>query len=717
MKFTKLLIPILFAFLASACGGGGSSSSTPTATTTAVSLSGQVYDQGVANASVTVYIGDQAVAHTTTDQNGNYSVNLQVTEASRASHCVVVATRGNISLRSLLGNMGAITDIATANGGKVTSTDLPSANVTNVSTALAAVIENTTGGTLPDSQADIDAAVHAIATDANAQDRVIKIAAAIKAVVDYSGDPSVVGAATNTDELAKVLAASADLAGDLDTVVASSSASSAAQLELEVAGDPTLAEQIPSDAATLVASLAGNTYVTGDPDANTLLAFRNGGAVTIAGYSDIETGGVDGTYTDNQDGTLTIVSGGTNTIDLTVIGGSANAILTNVVINGTDEGTHVLLRIVPVVTSASSATAIGAADLAGKTFVDVATSRAVVPGTCDATGSVADSSLLSAQGTLPGATCQIALGMIVISQTSYGKMMLGALADSWDGTALSQQMGVIIWEANPTPSLGDIASYGRVYQPIDWTTTTPTPIQLRLYPDSGDGSIGAQLRFVTVNDTPGDTAADGKMDVYNYLQGTYSAKTVDLIMGTQHPLTGTLLVNGSVYPGVIGTTCTDWATCGDPSVSIGINLGKNVNGGLQAHINPNYGGGPRLRTRYAYGLSTLTADDVSGKTFTVTDLIHSGGGTVTFNANGSGVLNAGTSQSENFTWAIGPAVPANATTSGVTDYGDTLVLTGQDGSRQYLFGHHAGDAMITAGYIVDASGSFQEVSASVVIPQ
>lgn len=721
MKLTKLLILTLFASLAAACGGGGGSS-TPAPTTTppptAVTLSGQAYDLGVANADVTVYVGGQAVAHTTTDQDGNYSVNLQVAEQDRASHCVVVVTRGNISLRSLLGNAGSVADTATANGGKVTSTEFPGANVTNVSTALAAVMENAAGGTLPSSQADIDAAIAAIAADTTTQDHLIKIAAAIKAVVDYNGDPSKVGAATNTDELAKALAASSDPAGDLDKVVASSTANSAAQLELEVAGDPTLAEQIPSDKATLVAGLKDNTYVTNDSKGGaTLIAFHSGGTVTIAGYDDIETGGVTGTYTDNQNGTLTIkytdpVSGA-ETVDLSVTGGSANAILTNAVLNGSDDGSYILRRIVPVVTGTSSATAIGAAKLKGKMLVDVDSSRGVDLRTCDANGSAADSALYTARGASLGATCRIALGMLVINQASSGKNVYGALADSWDGStlSLSQQMSVVTWAAN-----SGIASYGRVYQAMA-SSTTPTPIQLRLYPDSGDGSMGAQLRFITVDDPAGDTVAAGKMDVYNYYQGTYRARTKDLIVGTQHPFTGTLRVNGSVDTGIIGSTCSDWASCNDPSVSIGINLGNNANSGLGAYINPYATGGPVLRTRYTYGMSVLTAGDVSGKTFSVTDLVHPGGGSITFNANGTGVLtNAGTGQNEDFTWAIGKAVPANGTTSGV-DYGNTLVISWPDSTTEYLFGHQSGDAMIIGTYTLDASGAFQEGAAVIVMPQ
>ena len=722
---TKLWgVALITTVLLAACGGGGSSDPA-SPTSTAVTLTGQVYDQGIANADVTIYVGDQAVASTTTDLDGNYSVTLQITEQARASRCVVVATRDVISLRSLLGNVGAITDTATANNGTVTSELLPYANVTNVSTAIAAVIE-ASGGALPDSQAAIDAAVAAIATDATLQDKVVKIAAAIKAVVDYGGDPSVIGAATNTEELAAALAVSVNLSADLDTVVATSSATSANQLVLEVEGDPTLAAQIPSDGATLVAGLVGNTYVTNNSlGEETLLYFQSGGAVTIADYSDIEQGGLPGTYTDNLDGTFTInmtetvdgVVGGI-TVVLTVTGGSANAISTNVVVTdsiGTvNEGLHVLRRIIPVVAGASSATQIGVADLIDTHFINIDSSTALkINATCD--GTADDARLRSAAGSLR-ATCDTALGMLVFTPAAntvgLEKSMAGLMADSWDGSAISQRMNVAIWEADA--NLGSIASYGRVYQPID--SNIPNPIVLRIYPDFGDGNIGAQLRFISVVDTAGDTKAEGKQDNYNFSQAGISAKTKDHIEGTTHPKTGSLIVNGSIGEGIVDNSTIFWADSTDGSVSISINLGSNANAGLGAVLKPYTPYGMAVRTRYIYDLSEIVAADVSGKTFTFTDIVFPESGTVTFNADGTASFTDSFGQ-ESFNWTIDKAIPGNVITSGVADHGTTLVLIFADGSKEYHFAQKSGDAIILGGYKLDNNRAYISGTAGILTPQ
>jgi hypothetical protein len=712
-----------------ACGGGSSSDSSGGSgggggTTTAVTLSGQVYDREIANADVTVYVGDTAVATTTTDQNGNYSVDLQVTEAARSSRCVVRATRDAVSLRSLLGNVGTIADTATANGGNVNNQVLPTANVTNVSTAVVAVIENS-GGSLPDSQADIDAALDAIAADSTLQGNVVTIAAAVKAVVDYNGDPSVVGTATNTEELAQALAASTNLSADADTVVASSDATSTADLEQEVSGDPTLAEQIPSDEVELVAGLVGNTYVTSNTlGEETLLYFSDASNVTIASYSDIENGGIAGTYTDNADGSFTVnftdPQDGDLTVKLTVTGGSANAINTNVVATGpdgtSDEGPHTLRRIIPVTASTSDADHMSIADLAGVNVIDVDNSTAVSISACD--GTADNIALLSAQGTLSG-SCDIALGMMVLTPVTNTvgaeKTMHGLMANSWNGQTISQQMSGVTWEADT--NLGSVASYGRVYQPID-NAAPASAVSLRLYPDSGDGTVGSQLRMIAVDDNAGDNLAEGKMDLYMYMNSSDGVKTKDLIIETTHSETGSLVVNGSINTGQIDNSTTFWGSSNHGSVSIGVNLGQNANGFLGAVLLPNKAGGTgTIRTRYIYPLSEIVSADVSGKTFVITGLVTTDTETVTFNADGTGTI-VGSGGSENFTWEIAAAVPSNEITSGVANYGTTLKLTWpQSGEVEYVFASKTGGSMIVGTYVVDSNGGFAGHSAVILTEQ
>lgn len=713
MKYYSLIMSALLAGLVVACGGSGGGTTTPAAVS--VTLSAQVYDQAVANAEVSVYVGSNTtpVATTTTDSDGNFSVNLSVTEAIRANNCVVVARRDNISLRSLLGNVGAIADTATANSGTVTATELPSANVTNVSTAVAAIIKQS-GGALPSSQADIDTALAAIANDPAVQQTVLQIAAAIKAVVDYGGTNLLGGA--DTDALADLLAASSTLAADLVTVLTDSDAGAGGldQLVLEVAGDPLLATQLPSDDATLVAGLAGNTYVTNASNGEeTLVQFVDATNLKIAEYSDIEGGGIAGTYTDNQDGTLTVnytdSVDGPQVVVVTVTGGSTNAINTNVVSNGVDEGPHTFRRMIPVGASAT-ANQIGVANIANSMLVDIDTSTAVQIGaSCDGT---ANAILRSSVGELTGATCNVAMGMLVINHANYSKTMHGLMADSWNGTTASQQMSVANWKADAT--LGSVASYSRYYTPIDTGIPTVNRKLLRILPSNSAGGVSASLQFVTALDSvPGNNAANGgNIDVYSNSSGGI-AKSKDHLLQTTTVLTGALKVNGSVNTG------ENFAS--HVSTTIGINLGNNANSKLGAVINPNNATYPnRMMTRYVYNLRDVTAGDVSGKTFSFTDLVFDSTATIVFNADNTGVFTETGASPDPFTWSIEAAVPpANEAgiTSGVSSYGTTLKLTNADGTVDYMFVKELGTSFIVAGYYILADGTFDETWAGLITPQ
>lgn len=715
MRYIKILTLALFAGLIAACGGGGGTAAPAAETPVSVTLSAQVYDQAVANAEVSVYLGDSTtpVATTTSDSTGNFSVNLSVTEAARANNCVVVARRDNISLLSLLGNVGAITDIATANSGTVTSTELPSANVTNVSTAVAAIIKQS-GGALPNSQADIDAAIAVIANDGAIQQQVLQIAAAIKSIVDYAGDTTALGAAiTNTEELAAALAASTTLSADLTTIVTSSTATDLAQLVLEVAGDPLLATQLPSDEATLVAGLAGNTYVTNEANGEeTLVQFVDATNMIIAEYSNIEAGGDAGTYVDHADGSFTVsfidsFDSAQQTVIVTVTGGSANAVIANININGVDNGSTLFRRMIPVAAT-SSASQIGIAAVANSILVDIDSSTAVSIGT-SCNGSASSATLHSATGALTDATCNVAMGMVVINHTTYGKTMHGLLADSWNGTTTSQQMSVVNWNAHAT--LGSVATYSRLYTPLDAGTPTLGPV-LRVFPSDASGAVSAQIRFMTaVDNTVGDNTAAGSIDVYNQ-NGT--AKTKDHVVGTTVPsITGSVLVNGSINQGEIFPTGT--------GLSVGFNLGNNAN----SRINAIFKASGAIITRYQYKLSPIVAADVAGKTFTFNDLVFAeDSGPVVFSADdstGGGTATATdtTGAVEQFTWKIkvAPLATNTSATSVATDYGTTLSVTFDDGSTDYFFAKKLGTSFVLGGYNLDTTGAYVENVAAILTPQ
>ena len=705
MGYKKILLPALLAGFIAACGGsGGGTTPPPAAADVEVTLSAQVYDQAVSNAEVSVYVGDNPtpVGVGTTDDNGNFSIDLTVPESAYNGNCVVVARRDNISLRSLLGNVGAIVTTANENSGTVTAAELPSANITNVSTAVAAIIEQAGNGSLPSSQAEIDAAVAVIANDPAAQQTVLQIAAAIKSIVDYGGTELLGG--TDTAALAEALAGSNDLAGDLATVIAASDATDLAQLVLEVAGDPLLATQLPSDEATLVAGLIGNTYVTNDANnEETLVRFDSATALTVADYSDIEAGGTAGTYVDNTDGSLTVtlpgeVAGTTETVIVTVTGGSTNAVIANINVDGVDEGSQLFRRMIPV----GGIDGPAVADIANGILVDIDTSTALHLG-ASCNGTANDATLRSATGEVTGVTCSVAEGMIVITAGSV-KTMHGLLADSWNGTTISQQVSVVDWKADTT--LGSVASYSRLYTPIDAGTPTLGPV-LRVFPSDASGAVGAQVRIMTVIDPAGDALAEGSFDSYNQ----NSARTKNYIAGVTTPLTGSLLINGSVNPGQsFGLHA---------STSIGINLGNNANSRINALLRLD----GSILTRYQYKLSPITATDVAGKTFIFNDLVFAeDSGPVTFSADdgtggGTATSTDSTGAVENFTWKIkvAPVATHANIASKVTNYGTTLSVSFADGTTDYFFGKKLGTSIVLGGYNVnDSTGAYVENIAAVL---
>lgn len=719
----KIIILTFLALGIISCGGGGggggadttNNNPPPSSNTTDVNLSGKVYDQEIANARIDVYVGDSTTpaATTTSDASGNYSIDLQISDEDLALRCVVVATRGSISLRSLLGNIGAIVDIAAANGGNVTSETLPSANVTNVSTAIAALLEQVEGS-LPDDQAAIDGFLAELAAAPISLAQVVQVAAAIKAVVDYGADVTSIEGVTNTLELVAALLASPDVNGDLDALLGSSSTAglSIERLELEVSGDPILATQIPTTVDELVA-VAGKTYVTSDPvnDEETLLRFDNETDVTIADYTDIESGGTPGTYVvDATSGSITVTfedspGDANNSVAVfTVVGGSDAAIQTQLTFTdgGTgvvsDEGSHTLRRLVPVtsVVASNSATLINVNSFVGKLFINVdkSISFKVIDVGCDSRTST---------GQTINLTCALEMGMYVYTSNT-GKEFVGFLADSWNGTTFSQQMSSVRWRADET--VGAVAEYPRLYRPIDANTPVVGNKFLRIYP-SASGQVRSQLQFITAADTviENNTPDGGQIDVYG--SGSGIARSKDHVW--QFGLPSGRIVNGSVNQGAEFNV--------DGSTSLGLNLGTNANSGVSAVLREVDG---RILTRYSYKLRNVVAEDVEGKTFAFTDLVLPETGSVTFNAGGTGSF----TDSEGTTpilWDISNAIPANAinTETGVTNYGATLRMQFQDGFNtvDYVFIKSLGDAFIAGGYNLDSSGVFEETFALAITPQ
>jgi len=190
-RFRALGTLVLAAQLA-ACGGGdggskvpspsgGSNPPPPVSTKHKLTLQGTVTDEPIANANVTATVGSQSFS-ATADAAGNYSLNLEVDDTGLTQPIQLVAKgvgeQAHVEFISLAGSVQALTAAAGADG-ILSSTENFATQITNVSTAQAALIAAANGGELPTSVA----ALQTLATSINAQD-VLDLAAAIKLAVD-----------------------------------------------------------------------------------------------------------------------------------------------------------------------------------------------------------------------------------------------------------------------------------------------------------------------------------------------------------------------------------------------------------------------------------------------------------------------------------------------------------------------------------------------------
>lgn len=714
MRYYKLLLPALLAGFVAACGGGGggdTTTTTATETTTAVALSGKVYDQELSGAEVEVLVGNTVVATATTDSNGAYSVNLSVTETARTQRCVVRAVRGNFSLRSLLGNVGSITDTATSNGGSISSDSFPAANVTNVSTAVAAVIEAANSNTLPSSQAEIDAAIDVIQASTALQQNVVEVAAAIKAVVDYGADVSAVGGATNTDELAKAIIATGDTATALNAVAVTGSETNVTVLQDEVTNDPVLAAQLPSDEVTLAADIltTGYVYFLLDPYASASTGIIEGSVFKVTGpgtgsiWSTTDMGSpATVTFTDNTDGTISMTIG-TDTLVITVLGGNENSAFVQVATNGVDEGQRNIRRIIPVSANANSVNNINVTSaITNKVFIDFNNSRAVSVGT-DCSGTTSDTgAFMQYAGPAASATCTAHdSGMIKMTPnsnllTSVPTFYVGLMSDSWDGTNVSQAMNIALIQGEITSPATEasIAAYGRVYTPLPVDTSAGNgPLnnkqQMRI-----DSQGNLSLRFVTEATSP--------TQLHIYKAGT-TTTAVSLLEKTLE-----VAATSAIYP-----VSYNYSYAATTLHRYSVNLGKHSGGKLNAVFAPQNsdqaatigtGTNPvqNVNTRLLYSLDALTASDIfngttdTAATFSMRHLVRTDALTVTFNrADGTATSGTGTTQNTDgtpnstFTWSEAQA-PSGATAGSVdftgTSYLPTLLVTqDSEGDRIHVY--------------------------------
>jgi hypothetical protein len=207
-KIDFKLLALTAAVMLTACGGGSGSTSsngTDSKGPDSVVLSGQVVDGPVAGAQVCLF-ADGAQAHNSagaaicsseTDAQGNYT--LTIPRNLPPGFVTLVASKGsNIKLASTLGTFAEVLQAA-GNDGTVTPANLPAARVTHFTTADFALADANKDGTV--SKDEVAVYVPDFAA-------VQKVAAVIKAVIDFEGQAGALigGQTTNTLDLAWAVA-------------------------------------------------------------------------------------------------------------------------------------------------------------------------------------------------------------------------------------------------------------------------------------------------------------------------------------------------------------------------------------------------------------------------------------------------------------------------------------------------------------------------------
>jgi len=722
-KYRSRLVSSLFITLVTitlilaGCGGGGGGHKTTTAPLT---INGSVYDSAVPNATVELLVGGTVVATGTTDAQGNYSLYLNTTSAQRALRAVVRARRGKVVLQSLLGNLQTVVN-ARDSSKTVDQSFFPKAVVSHVTTAVLAVIQDQNGGSLPDDQNSIDNLIDAVTNNTTLQDLVTQIAAAVKAVVDYEADPGAVNSGlSDTGSMADFLAGdAANIAANLTALVSTATGGvTEGDLVDEVQNDPIVAVQLPSTVDNT--DITGNYYIIGE---DTMLHFVDGTNMDIFDYGTITTGGNPAMWS-YLSGVMTITfsdQDGNHTVTATILGGTVNAVLVNIVFDGSNEGDLVMRRMEPVGTIGSN---IAESDIVNKIFVNFAGQHsALFPANCNNS----DVGWISSpDGTIP-MTCSLSNsnGMIIIDPDwaavgapEGGNIVLGLLSDAWNNNSMTMNLSsnFVDWELDP---FGDPdATIGRGYigrdsganpcftcpmgtdsHPISLRITTPT--------DTANGVVSLRLLsndYVDVN-TPAEMViyTDGS----STLREKYNWPAQD--------------VSAAGWPDLVSLSANTNTLASSAGPRLVVNLGTHAGDQLRAVFvvdNLTTNTPLTMTTRRQYNLEEIVAGDISGKTFAFADIQGDGSGTVTFNANNTGsVTESGSTQS--FTWSIDADALTDFAYSAAGHQYTTLLLNWPDGSQTVVYrSADLGDGTIIIGmYEKDNTNAVTSVSGGFLTPQ
>ncbi|MCB1998280.1 MAG: cadherin-like domain-containing protein, partial [Rhodoferax sp.] len=134
---------------------GGSAMATVTFTVQArLTLSGTITDAPIADAAVTVQVGDQTI-EVTADGQGRYAADVVSASPDAWVQVAGVSPDGRVRLVSVIGALDEVAALADAESGAVAASMLPALNATHWTSAEAALRARALGGRLPASAEDM----------------------------------------------------------------------------------------------------------------------------------------------------------------------------------------------------------------------------------------------------------------------------------------------------------------------------------------------------------------------------------------------------------------------------------------------------------------------------------------------------------------------------------------------------------------------------------
>lgn len=259
--------------------GGGGTVTPPAPTLSRLTLSGTVTDAPIANAVVSATIGGQTFT-ATADANGNYSVEVAV-EASATGGFITLTAKGAgsqsfVEFTSLVGAFDALKTQA-GSDSILSNSENFATQITNVSTALAVLLQQANGGQPVNTQALIET----LSPTLNGQ-QLLELATTIKLLVDEADDYPMPAGQTSLHALLTDASAREQLVADVyeqDPTIFNNTSNA-------IVADATLTQ--PITAATLPSTLTAvllndqdvETY--GDSDRAVSYSFNPDGTGTAA---------------------------------------------------------------------------------------------------------------------------------------------------------------------------------------------------------------------------------------------------------------------------------------------------------------------------------------------------------------------------------------------------------------------------------------------------